>query len=129
LNTLSTNSDSLPTYNQTLSLNDDEDDMALGDEAAGGVPDNLSDEDTRSVNVSPNMHENYDTPELIRQKPLQTPPLTPSKRSNMKNDFIHQPIIENNTQNPSTNFSYDQIFNNSSRSNNSSSYKQNTVRS
>jgi len=90
---------------QTSSSNDDEDDdMALGDEAAGGVVENISDEDghvSRSINVSPNMDDDADIPELITQKSLQTPPLTP------KTNIIDQSIAsinENNSRHNSYNY-------------------------
>ncbi|CAF0937621.1 unnamed protein product [Adineta ricciae] len=59
---------------QTSTLNDDDDDMALGFEAGIGISTNISDEDGR---VSPQMDDDSDVPELINQKPLYTPPTTP----------------------------------------------------
>lgn len=60
---------------------DDDDEMALGDEAAGLIG-NMSDDDgnnTHSINVSPTMEDDNDDamPELVDQKQLRTPPLTP----------------------------------------------------
>jgi len=54
---------------------DDEDDMALGDEASPHLVRNLSDEEdhvSHSINVSPTIDEDSDTQELITQKSLPT---------------------------------------------------------
>ncbi len=83
---------------------DDDDDMALGDEAGGDLHENISDEEgqvSRSINVSPNMDDDADIPELITQKSLQTPPLTP------KTNIIDQSIAsinENNSRHNSYNY-------------------------
>ena len=64
--------------------NDDDDEMALGDEASGLIG-NMSDDDgnnSHSMNVSPTMEDDNDDaiPELVDQKTLRTPPLTPTTK-------------------------------------------------
>ncbi|CAF4871474.1 unnamed protein product, partial [Rotaria sp. Silwood1] len=59
---------------QLSSLHDDEDDMALGDEANGGIVENLSDDEehiARSGNVSPTNNNDSDTPESNNRKPFE----------------------------------------------------------
>lgn len=63
---------------------DDDDEMALGDEASGLIG-NMSDDDgnnSHSMNVSPTMEDDNDDaiPELVDQKTLRTPPLTPTTK-------------------------------------------------
>ncbi|UJR21886.1 hypothetical protein I4U23_024958 [Adineta vaga] len=72
---------------------DDDEDMALGYEAGGGITTNLSDEEAR---VSPTMDNDSDVPELINHKPLQTPPTTPLLT---KDNPIDQIIAATNRQN------------------------------
>jgi tetratricopeptide (TPR) repeat protein len=104
---------------QTSSSNDDEDDdMALGDEAAGGVVENLSDEDghvSRSINVSPSVDEDSDT----QEKPL-TNSIDHNKQNHINDDdeendsddhpnsknyssYNKQNTLRNNMQNSSIN--------------------------
>ncbi len=77
---------------------DDDDDMDLGDEAGAGLLGNMSDEDgnmSPSLNVSPTNEDEEDgAPELVDQKALQTPPLTPTTtaRITMANNIIDQSI-------------------------------------
>ncbi len=110
-------------------VDDDEDEMALGDEAGAGLVGNLSDEEghiVRSLNVSPTMdEEDSDTQELLIQKPLELS----EKTTNIIDHNIAFQINENNQQNhqindndndDDTNDLYD-YHNNK----NSSSYKQN----
>lgn len=92
----------------------DDEDMLLGDEAEGNLVGNLSDEDghvSRSVNVSPTRDDDSDLPELINQKPLQTPPITPlSKQNNLiDNSIVLFPTIENNERNSRSNIHHNQI--------------------
>ena len=74
---------------------DDDDDMALGDEAGAGLLGNMSDDDgniSRSLNVSPTMEDDDDedtAPELIDHKQFRTPPLTPPNKQTM-NKIYHQ---------------------------------------
>ena len=94
LNTLPTNPDELPPYDDpnhlsSLNENNNDDDIALGDEAGGDL---LSDEDghiSRSINVSPHIDDDSDLPELLTRKSLETPPSTPS---NKRTSFIDQTI-------------------------------------
>ncbi|CAF3097831.1 unnamed protein product [Rotaria sp. Silwood2] len=124
---------------QMSSLHDDEDDMALGDEASGGLVVNISDDEghvVRSANVSPTNDDDSDVPELSDQKPL-------DEISIGQNNKIDQSIAfamhENNKQdNVSTKYhhqtsdDYDDLYdrqinrNIPTLSQNSSSYKQNT---
>ncbi|CAF2993598.1 unnamed protein product [Rotaria socialis] len=56
----------------------DDDDMALGDEAGGGLAENPSDEEghvSRSINVSPTVDDDSDMQGFIDPKPLETPPM------------------------------------------------------
>jgi hypothetical protein len=75
--------------------NDDEDDeMALGDEVSAGLLGNMSDDDgnnSHSLNVSPTMDDGDDdsVPELVDTKPLQTPPLTPTTNGNSINQHTN----------------------------------------
>jgi hypothetical protein len=74
---------------------DDDDDMVLGDEAAAGLIENMSDDDgniSHSLNVSPTMDDGDDegVPELVDHKPLRTPPLTPTTRQTTNGNPIDQ---------------------------------------
>jgi hypothetical protein len=101
---------------QISSSHDDDEDMALGDEAGVGLAENLSDEEghiSRSIDVSPTMDDDYDAPELIKQKPLQTPPITPlSKQNSLIDQSIGLTIDGDNKQNSLSTISTDDDTNN-----------------
>ncbi|CAF3746768.1 unnamed protein product [Rotaria sordida] len=133
---------------QLSSLNDDDGDdddgMALGDEAGTDLTGNLSDEEghiARSANVSPTNDNDSDTPESNVQRPVETT----SVRQNMKNNLIDQSIAfgmyddnNNKRNNISTAYrhqisdDYDDLYDKPTNHNlptiskNSPSYKQNT---
>ncbi|CAF3784793.1 unnamed protein product [Rotaria sordida] len=133
---------------QLSSLNDDDGDdddgMALGDEAGTDLTGNLSDEEghiARSANVSPTNDNDSDTPESNVQRPAETT----SVRQNMKNNLIDQSIAfgmyddnNNKRNNISTAYrhqisdDYDDLYDKPTNHNlptiskNSPSYKQNT---
>jgi len=130
----------LSSLNARVDNDDDDDDMALGDEAGAGLIGNMSDDDgnaSHSLNVSPTMDDDDDgAPELVDHKPLRTPPLTPTIRQTINSNTIDQSIAytvnENYNQNDfssiSNNQPNDDLHNNNNNiptiSNNYSSYKQ-----
>ena len=78
----------------------DDDEMALGDEVSAGLMGNMSDDDgnnSHSLNVSPTVDDGEDdnVPELIETKPLQTPPLTPTTNGNPINQHTNYRANEN----------------------------------
>jgi len=109
---ISSNPDSPTDRFQILSSHDDDEDMALGDEAGVGLAENLSDEEghiSRSIDVSPTMDDDCDAPELIKQKPLQTPPITPlSKQNSLIDQSIAFTINGDNKRNSLSTISHPQ---------------------
>jgi len=98
---------------------DDDDDVPLGGEASGGLIETMSDDDvngSRSLNVSSTSEGDDDNndvaPELVNQKPLQTPPITPIKRQISHQDSIDQRISYGRNDHSSTK-SYDDLILNS----------------
>ena len=124
--------------------NDNDDDIALGAEASAGFLENMSDDNddrhnSHSLNVSPTMNDD-DVPELIGQKSLQTPPLTPptQQTANSKQSVLYK--INDNCNNQAgfstafrrqQNDDYDDLYDDNRTiptiSNNYSFHKQNSV--
>lgn len=108
------------------SLRDDDDDdeiMALGDEAMNSLLPAVSDDDEQLVrdnNVSPIMDHVSNVPELINQKPLRTPPATPSlMTTNPTYENDDYPTNNNNRHNTSSSYystqyqsNYDDVYDN-----------------
>jgi hypothetical protein len=123
---------------------DDDDGMALGDEAGAGFIGNMSDDDnnvSHSLNVSPTMDDD-DPPDLIEHKSLQTPPLTSPIKQILNSHTIDRSIAYTMNENPNPkqfssvflppNISNDDddnndLYDNNHIPNNYSSTKQNTV--
>lgn len=119
----------LSSLNDRIDNDDDDDDgMVLGDEAGAGILGNMSDEEgnlSPNLNVSPTIDDDDDddgAPELVDQKPLQTPPLTPTTRQTLNSNIIDQRIAY-----PMNNI-YHQNDDSYSNTTNNSPSKQNTVR-
>ncbi|CAF0950852.1 unnamed protein product [Rotaria sordida] len=120
---------------------DDDDDMALGDEASAGFTGNMSDDDghiSHNLNVSPTMDDD-DPPELIDQKPLRTPPLTPPTKQIITSSTIDETTIytinDNNNRkefSAISNDDYNDLYDNNNTTTVSttySSYKQTSISS
>jgi len=132
-------------HTQLSSLNaepdDDDDGMALGDEASAGLIENMSDDDnniSHSLNVSPTMDDDDDAPELIDHKPLQTPPLISPTKQTINSNPIDQTITYTKNENYNRkdfsaisnnqpNDDFNDLYDNNHVSNNYSSSKQNSV--
>jgi hypothetical protein len=133
-------------HTQLSSLNaevdeDDDDGMALGDEAGVGLIGNMSDDDnnvSHSLNVSPTMDDDEDVPELVDRKPLQTPPLISPTKQTINSSIIDQSIAytmnENYNRkdfsaisNNQPNDDYNDLYDNNRLTNNYSSFQQNSV--
>ncbi|CAF2074275.1 unnamed protein product [Rotaria magnacalcarata] len=70
----------------------DDDDMALGDEAGGGLVEDPSDEEgraSRSITVSPTVDDDPDIQESIYPKPLDTPPMNAFSYQHRENHNIN----------------------------------------
>ncbi|CAF3694483.1 unnamed protein product [Rotaria sp. Silwood1] len=86
---------------QLSSLHDDEDDMALGDEANGGIVENLSDDEehiARSGNVSPTNNNDSDTPESNNRKPFEPTSIKQTIINTTIDDSIAIGMNENHKQ-------------------------------
>ena len=99
----------LPVY-QDMQYDDDDDEiMALGDEAMNSLLPAVSDDDEQLVrdnDVSPIMDHVSDVPELINQTPLRTPPATPllMKSNPAYEDDEYRTNNNNNRENKSSTY-------------------------
>jgi hypothetical protein len=124
------NSDSPSTFDQHNSSSndgDDEDDMALGDEAGAGLVENLSEAEghgSRSINVSPTIDEDSDRQELLNPKPL-TNSIDQSLALQMDDDNTKQNQFSNRSHHQTDDDDEDNLYD---HQRNSSSYQQNTLR-
>ncbi|CAF3435057.1 unnamed protein product [Rotaria sp. Silwood1] len=122
----------ISSLNAGAGLNDDDDDMALGDEASADFTGNMSDDDghiSPSLNVSPTMDDDdNDVPALIEHKPLRTPPLTPTKqtiiRSTIDENIVYTMNDNNNREQFSTisNIDHTDLYDNNNITTVSSKY-------